>query len=405
VVNDRESISCGVQRGAARTNPRSATVSRWALKVLALVSEFSPYRGGIASYGMEFASAATGLGIELTLVSGDYGDNNRLFDAALPFEVIRYRGGVHTAREVGAKVLLARKLCAQVHYDLIHAMDWPFFIPAALASTGTRMICSVHGSDILRFATGYRAKALQLAGVFSERCEVVANSAFTQKLFRKLMPTVPRSRSRASLLAVNPFWMKVPSAAPLRTDFGLPASKFVLVCTGRLVPRKNQLGLIRALEGLPPRSRQQICLAIVGPETDADYAYTVRAAAASSLVETHFFTNLDNERLRDLYRMSDLFVLMGQHPVNGPIEGFGLVYLEAAGQGLPSLATNVGGTPEVVLHGRTGLLVPEGDAEAFRKELMRLMEDADLRRRLGKMAALRALELTWARCVKETYGL
>ena len=65
-------------------------------------------------------------------------------------------------------------------------------------------------------------------------------------------------------------------------------------------------------------------------------------------------------------------------------EGQSLTLLEAFAYGLPVVATSVGGIPEVVLPGETGLLVEPDDAPGFARAMKRLMGDADLRRRLGQ---------------------
>jgi glycosyltransferase involved in cell wall biosynthesis len=74
----------------------------------------------------------------------------------------------------------------------------------------------------------------------------------------------------------------------------------------------------------------------------------------------------------------DIFVLSSDW------EGMPNAILEAMAAGLPVVATAVGGTPEVVVDGITGLLVPRGDPEALRQAIARLMDDFDLRRRMGQ---------------------
>ena len=73
------------------------------------------------------------------------------------------------------------------------------------------------------------------------------------------------------------------------------------------------------------------------------------------------------------------------------VEGFGLVYLEAAAHGLPVVAHAVGGVGEAVIDGTTGLLVPPDQPTALTAALARLIDDAALRRRLGDAGR------TWSR--------
>jgi glycosyltransferase involved in cell wall biosynthesis len=72
------------------------------------------------------------------------------------------------------------------------------------------------------------------------------------------------------------------------------------------------------------------------------------------------------------------------HPASR--EGLGVALLEAASAGVPVVACDVGGVPDVVDHGRTGLLVPADDAAALRAALARLLRDRAERARLGAAA-------------------
>ena len=74
-------------------------------------------------------------------------------------------------------------------------------------------------------------------------------------------------------------------------------------------------------------------------------------------------------------------------------EPFGLVYVEAALLGKPSVACDAGGAPEVVVNGETGILVPPRDSEAIAAAILRLLNDDSARLRMGEAAKVRALEL------------
>lgn len=96
----------------------------------------------------------------------------------------------------------------------------------------------------------------------------------------------------------------------------------------------------------------------------------------------------------DAYRQAQ-FAVLASHE-----EGFPNAVLEAMATGLPVVATAVGGVPELVRDGETGLLVPPHDPEALGGEIGRLVADPDLRVRLGRAARERAEELSWHRCVE-----
>ncbi len=73
-------------------------------------------------------------------------------------------------------------------------------------------------------------------------------------------------------------------------------------------------------------------------------------------------------------------------------EAYGLAYLEAQAAGLPVVAQHTAGVPEVVVHGRTGILTPEGDIAAFANAIRRLLTDGEERRRMGRAARMQVFE-------------
>jgi glycosyltransferase involved in cell wall biosynthesis len=90
-----------------------------------------------------------------------------------------------------------------------------------------------------------------------------------------------------------------------------------------------------------------------------------------------FHQDISDDELAGYYKRCALFVLpSGQ-------EGFGIVFLEAMRFAKPCIGGNVGGTPEVVEDGQTGLLVPFGDVDALERALDRLLADSALRKQMG----------------------
>jgi glycosyltransferase involved in cell wall biosynthesis len=113
---------------------------------------------------------------------------------------------------------------------------------------------------------------------------------------------------------------------------------------------------------------------------------------------------LSNEEIREIYGAADFFCLTGLPEASGRVEGFGLVYLEAGGSGLPSVASNIGGVPDAVIGDQSGLLVAP-EVEAVARAIEALAENTALRARLSEGALAHARELSWERCAAETYGL
>ena len=128
--------------------------------------------------------------------------------------------------------------------------------------------------------------------------------------------------------------------------------------------RKGHHLTLAALRALPDELRRRIVWLVIGPDGEADHVANLRRMVEQSGVDVRLLGALPSEEIRDIYGAADMFCLTGLPESSGRVEGFGLVYLEAAAGGLPSIATAVGGVPDAVLADETGILVPP-DAESI----------------------------------------
>lgn len=171
--------------------------------------------------------------------------------------------------------------------------------------------------------------------------------------------------------------------------YGLGAKR-IIVSAARLVPRKGFDVLIEAFASAL-RFVPDLHLLIVGdgPERHrlARRVQDLRLTSAVTLAG-----ELSSDDLRRALACAEFFALTPRDLAHG-VEGFGIVFLEAAAQGKTAVASRTGGVPEAVLDGTTGILVPPSDVAATADALLRLLKDGDLRRRLAASA--------WARAEKE----
>lgn len=376
------------------------------MNILLLTSEFSPANGGIGTYAREIAIAATELGAEIKLVAPDYGRDNTPEDRRLPFEIVRFRGGLHSMRHLPGKILLARSHVASSRFDVIHAADWPFFIPVALSRklTRARILMTVHGTEINETQTPLKRLAVRSAGVFGPRTSIAANSRFTRELFRQRF-SVDSERIHAIPLGASDFWFGCRNArAASRAKHGIAVDRIVMVTVARLTRRKGHLLTLSAISTLSPELRRRLTWLVIGPDGEADYVAELHRLAAAADCEIRFLGSLSNEQIRDIYGACDFFCLTGLPESSGRVEGFGLVYLEAGAAGLPSLATDVGGVADAVIGGRTGFLAPPS-TDAIAQALTTLATSDAARSALAAQAMAHAGQLSWKRCAADTYGL
>lgn len=377
------------------------------MKLLLLASEFPPRRGGIGTYAREMAEAAVALGHQVTVLAPDYGADQSGFDADLPFKVVRFKGRPHTMRQLPSKVLLLQRFARQhPDFDLVHACDWPFYLPLALSAYRGRSRCilTFHGTEVKFIQHPKRALALRLIGFWNGWAEYVANSRWTRDSLCKAIGLAPGS-VRAIPLAVSAAWFEpVAPRHQTRASLGLDQERFVITSLGRMVPRKGHLVLAEALQRLPSDIAGAIDWLIIGPEIDEVYAARVREVTTDCLATTRFMGSLDFADVRATLGASDLFCLPGYIDHTGAVEGFGLVYLEAAAMGLTSIASDSGGVPDAVMDEETGILVPPGDAAAVAQAIEQLFADRARLADLSARALAHARNATWSKVAAETYA-
>lgn len=159
----------------------------------------------------------------------------------------------------------------------------------------------------------------------------------------------------------------------MRAEFGIPYGACLIAAAGQLIPRKGHRYLLQAIADLRP-SHPDIRLVLFG---EGYLNNQLRAQAASlGLGDVVQFAGFRDD-LDAFMGCIDIFA----HPALA--EGLGVAALKAAAAGVPVVGFDAGGLPEAVVSGETGVLVPAGDVDALRNALARLVEDAQLRQRMG----------------------
>jgi glycosyltransferase involved in cell wall biosynthesis len=268
-----------------------------------------------------------------------------------------------------------RKLARRIGADIVHGQGTERDSAMAAVLSGYPNVLTIHGNMRVHASRAetrslYYSIAARLETYALSRTDgLVAISKYTEDLVKDLVPRT---------------WL-LPNAAELRY-FGIqPTPPLVprILFIGAINERKNPLGLIKACEPLLLADR--CTLAIAGPSSPGTpYAHEVQRLA-NEIPGIEMLGFLAGEDLPQQYRNASLFVLPTFED-NCP-----MVVLEAMAAGVPVVASRIGGIPDLIRDGETGLLFDPNDTADLRRQVERIATDPELRSRLGANGQAEAL--------------
>lgn len=269
----------------------------------------------------------------------------------------------------------AARLARTGGFDVIHAF-WP--IPqgllglAAKGASGLPLVSTFFGVELTWMEKQFPFLAPLLRRIVRGSDAVTAISTYTAGRLKRQVPGVDP--------AIIPFGAAVdaPAEPPPYTFDG--ARPFELLFVGRLVERKGVHLLLDAVAALPPDRPAIVHVVGDGPERERLQARAERLDLGGRAV-FHGFVSKDELERR--LRTCDALVLPAVIDAKGDTEGLGVVLLEAMSYARPVIASAAGGIVDIVRDGRSGFLVPPGDAPALTSAISRLMEDPARARAFG----------------------
>ncbi len=354
---------------------------------LLVSNDFPPKIGGIQSYLYELWRRLPPA--ETTVLTTPHA-GAAAWDAAQAFRVERTREPVLLPTAGLARRIDA--LAREVRADVI------FLDPALpLGMVGPRLeaapwVAVLHGAEVTvpsRLPGSRRA----LRRVLRDASGVVAAGAYPAREARRA------AGGELSGVVIPPGvdvdrFTPAPSSTLVRSEriaFGLDPELPTVVAVSRLVPRKGFDVLLDALSIL----ELDLQLAIVGDGRDRR-RLEARSHRLGLDDRVHFLGRVADAELPSAYRAGDVFVMVCRDRWAGlEAEGFGIVFLEAAASGLPSIAGRSGGSHEAVVDGETGMVINPDDVMLLAQSIERLLVDRGLRDRMGTAARAWAVRCSY----------
>jgi glycosyltransferase involved in cell wall biosynthesis len=306
----------------------------------------------------------------LTVLASDQSLAARL--SRLPYRICGLRPPVFCRRarkQIAALLAGGRFRLVQAHFGWV-GMD----IADEVDRAGLPFLTWMYGADVF-----HRREARRLPAFFSGRHHYCCTSHALRRRMEEL--GCPPGNIHVFYPGV-----RVPPEPPERE----PSDTVRILSVGRLVRFKDPLALVRIARRLVDRghrlSWQHLGDGPLRPRSE-------EAIAREGLGDSFIIRGVvPREEVLAAMRKADLMIHAAVVQKDGRRESFGVVLAEAAAAGLPIVTAAVGGIPEVVVDGTTGLLVPEGDYEAMAAKAELLLSQPELRATLGHAAHRHARE-------------
>lgn len=286
----------------------------------------------------------------------------------------------HKAGTLDRKVLSKlRELLRVRRADVVHAHN---FVPnyyAALAKLMMRrspvQVCTCHDMG-MRLANRKLRWLFKWSLTQTQEVAMVGRQVYERYLNTGLVPAA-HARPVLNGIPLAKFERTQAQRERARAELDLDADDVVIGCVGRLVPLKNHRLMIEVFPRLKER-HPRLKLVIIG---DGELMPALQAQVAAMGVGESVILAGQRSNVSALLPALDIFALPSQ------TEGVSIALLEACASGLAVLATRVGGNPEIIDDGGTGILIPADDNEALAVGLERLVSQPEWRRQLGSAAA------------------
>ncbi|MFB8038511.1 glycosyltransferase family 4 protein [Streptomyces sp. NPDC056004] len=337
---------------------------------LVITNDFPPRQGGIETF---VHAMATRVPDDDVVVYTSHEPGDTAYDASLPFPVVRdsSRTLLPTGRVTRRAVEIARAHgCDRVWFGA--AAPLALMAPALRRGGVRRIVATTHGHEIWWARTPGARGLMRRIG---DGVDVV--TYLGQYTRARIEPALgPRARMSRLVPGVDAevYRPRADDGPDPLTELALHGKR-VILCVARLVPRKGQDTLIRAL----PLIRSKVPdaeLVVVG--RGPDEARLRRLAARYGGGAVHFAGGVAHTDTPPYYAVADVFAMPCRTRRAGlEAEGLGIVFLEAAASGLPVVVGDSGGAPDTVLDGRTGRVVDGTDPAAVAGALTGILLDPD----------------------------
>jgi len=277
-------------------------------------------------------------------------------------------------------------------FDIIHALDaWPYGFLALLGTRGLgiRVIITAIGTGAIQpLYSPIKGRLLRWA--YRNADVVIAISHNTK---REVLKKLPDLKIQVINHGVEVQKFQIPNPkSQINNKSQIPNYQPYILSVGTLKKRKGYDYSIKAFAEVASRLPDlKYVIVGTGPE-ERNLKSEIKNLKLEDRVI--FLSGLDERELIGLFQNAELFILLSQDD-NHDIEGFGLVFLEAAAAGLPVIATKGSSAEDAVLDGENGFLVPLKNSQKAAEAMVSILGDKNLRKSFSQAATDFARKMSW----------
>ncbi|MHB1138708.1 MAG: glycosyltransferase family 4 protein [Microthrixaceae bacterium] len=349
------------------------------MRVLVVTNDLPPRVGGIQNYVDELCRGLVRAGDDVTLYGSSY-EGDAAWDAAAPFRVVREPRSVLLPSHRTFRHTL--RLVEHTRPDVVvfgAAFPLGLMGPALRRRTGVPYVAFTHGLEVSSVRAPGGRRLLRAIG--AEAGAVTFVSHWCDDLLRDAFGPGPRYALLPPAVDPEAFHPGV-DGTPIRERYGVGDDP-VVVCVSRAVERKGQDQLIRCLPELRRRvPGAQLLLVGGGPHLDRLRELVTETGVGDHVTITG---QVADDELPAHYAAGDVFAMPCRERRGGlEVEAFGIVFIQAQAVGRPVVAGRIGGVPDALDEGTTGLLVDGEDAAALVDGIASLLGDPERATRMGE---------------------
>jgi N-acetyl-alpha-D-glucosaminyl L-malate synthase BshA len=249
-----------------------------------------------------------------------------------------------------------------VHYAIPHAVC--AILAKQMSGRDVKIVTTLHGTDIT--VLGYDPSLTDAIRFGIEKSDIV--TAVSKSLISQTYDLInPDKQIDTVYNFIDERVYKRVDSSHLRDEYGILPEEKVIIHVSNFRPVKRVQDVIQTFEKITKGMEAKLLLVGDGPEMTV----VCKLVKKLNIQDKVLFLG-KQDSVEELYSISDLMLLLSEK------ESFGLVALEAMACGVPCIGTNVGGIPEVIVHGQSGYICELGDIEDMSEKAINLLQNSGL---------------------------